>query len=76
MLLRMLSLGDAAWSIMDSQQYSEPRLPVSMVTDFMAALLDLHLSVQLNTVLIRLQETSVSCIVHGDLTSRMTLVVL
>ena len=41
LLLRMLSLGLSAWSMIDSQEFSETKLQPEVVTKFIPALLSL-----------------------------------
>lgn len=42
LLLRMLSLGQGAWDMIDSQVFKEPRLELEVVTRFLPAMLSVH----------------------------------
>jgi negative elongation factor B len=49
LLLRMLALGLSAWSMIDSQEFSESKLPPEVVTKFIPALLSLIVDDQVKT---------------------------
>ena len=54
LLLRMLSLGLSAWSMIDSQEFTETKLQPDVVTKFIPALLSLIVDDQVG-ILIELQ---------------------
>lgn len=69
LLLRMLGLGLSAWTMIDSQEFSEPKIDVRLVTKFIPALMSLIVDDQVRAFNARLpqdeRESAIAIIEHS-----------